>query len=461
MEGRHFASRWAVVHGAALASSLVACIGPNPDFSERPLATTGTTTDDPATTDPVTSGRVTTGPTTTGSSAAEPDTSGTTFAVDDPSTDTTATTEPTDLTGDPLDTGTTTLATTDTTDTGQPTSGGPNPCGTDVITINGGRLDLVFVVDRSAAMMTPWDHDGDDLDLDGLLDSDPQLPATAPVARWSSVHAAITEISQRFDASVRMGLSFYPSQAASSSGAAACPVAVPIEGAIASDNAALVTSLLPPPDAPLTGARPAAKAVQAAVTAITSRAAGARKKLLYLTSGDANCGSRVVGPGAMLETHDEALEAIVLQAKFDAILTHVIGVGVADMTNPTAIDGEPDGVNPFQQLNILAQCGGTARAGAEKFWAADDEAELLAALDTSIRHGLSCAVVLPRVPSLPFNVQVRIGEDDYPTVTDCDGEDGWHFAIEGDYDEIELCGAACAAFQELGALTTGYYCEAG
>ena len=56
-------------------------------------------------------------------------------------------------------------------------------------------IDLVFVLDKSGSMVANpggfWDHDADDLDLDGQSDLDPQQPATPEISRWESLHRVV------------------------------------------------------------------------------------------------------------------------------------------------------------------------------------------------------------------------------------------------------------------------------
>lgn len=438
------ASRWTTVPAAAFAALLVGCIGPNPDFSERvPGTSSGAMTTSGATTATVT--------TASSSEDITPDlpdttlTSGTSTGSASTTTSSGAATEQS------------------ASDTSSTTDRGP-PCEEYSEDALGGPLDLIFVVDRSASMMSPWDHDGDDLNNDGFKDSDPPMSATPPIARWVSVRQAIEQISQRFDASVHMGLAFYPSKDATMAyGPPACSVADPIELGLAPQNSVKLVAALPKADAALAGARPAAAAALAAVMTLSAGDPDARKKILYLSGGAANCTANAADNQTLLETLDEELDTVVFEATFGAkILTHVIGVGVSNAVSPVLVDSQPDGVNPHALLNTLAVSGGTAKAGPEKFWATNDDNELLTALDTSIRHGLSCTVQLQKETGFPEATEVLLAGKKIPHVLDCAGEDGWYYNIEGPYyDKIELCGKACAEFQEHGVVTVNYFCMAG
>ncbi len=55
-------------------------------------------------------------------------------------------------------------------------------------------------------------------------------------------------------------------------------------------------------------------------------------------------------------------------------------------------------------------------------------------------------------------VEIEIDGMKWPKVMDCNTEDGWMFT-QPDLSEIQLCGAACQAFQDAGgALDATYGC---
>lgn len=318
------------------------------------------------------------------------------------------------------------------------------PCRDDVIDLAITPLDLVFVVDRSNDMTTPWDHDGD--------------PGTAAVPRWSSARAALTVIAERFDASLFAGLALFPgADATMAYGPPSCLTEAQAEVPVGGGSAADIDAALPPADAALLGARPAILAFQAALAALAAGRPEARKKILFVAGGAWNCDPDAVSNAVLLEFLDDTLHGEVSQAFMDGIKTHVIGVGVPDATSPTKVDSLPDEVNAFTELGALATAGGTAKAGPEKFAAADDEAELVAALDAAVRDEFSCVVALDTEPTLPFDLVLELGGDPIPRITDCAGESGWHFVDGPPYTTIELCGLACSRFQELGAAQLFYF----
>ena len=47
----------------------------------------------------------------------------------------------------------------------------------------------------------------------------------------------------------------------------------------------------------------------------------------------------------------------------------------------------------------------------------------------------------------------------YNLITDCGSQDGYIYSSQ--YDQIELCGAACDALAEVGEAQVYYFCDAG
>ena len=429
VQGHRNTTSWALVPGGLLALLAAACIGPNPDFMERPAESMGATGS---------SGAVITGVPGSSTSSAADMMTGSPSSTGSPG----STGSPSGASTDMLGTGTTDNPSTGSTSSGEPA------CEEYQLQFDAGPLDLIFVVDKSAAMMSPWDHDSDD--------------ATPPVARWTSINHAVAQTAERFDASIRAGLALYPAKAATNVyGAAQCPVADPLDAGLALTNAAAIVDALPPAAATVKGARPAATAAIAASAAVSADHPEARKQVLFLTGGAGNCSAGAPSDQALLEAYDESLHPAINQAFFSGILTHVIGIGITSVVSPNIVDSEPDGVDTYDKLNNLAQLGGTAKAGPEKFWAVDDEAELLAALDATVRHGLSCVLTLPDPAPQPFAVDIVLAGVELPFITDCAGQHGWHYEVAGVYDRIELCGQACGQFQEVGAVTFKSYCQAG
>lgn len=312
-----------------------------------------------------------------------------------------------------------------------------------------GRLGLVFVVDRSASMAKLWDHDAD--------------PNTAPIPRWVSVRHAVEQIAARFDLTTRAGLSLVPATAATNEyGPPACLVESPADVEPAPMNAAAVAAALPPADATPAGARPASTAIASAIAALDGLVdpPALRKQILLVTSGGGNCHPAAKdNPTWLLEGYDDTIHGMVgVALEQDKIFTHVIGVALADAVSPALVDSEPDGINPLTKLALLAEQGGT-----NKLWNVDGEAGLVAALDASVRSALRCEVTLDAPPSFPDLVQIDVAGKSYLKQGSCGGANGFAYPGEykNDYGTLELCGEACARFQEVGVVKVQQFCQAG
>jgi hypothetical protein len=326
-------------------------------------------------------------------------------------------------------------------------------------------IDLVFVLDKSGSMVANpggfWDHDADDLDLDGQSDLDPQQPATPEISRWESLHRVVGWAAVTFDASLHAGLSLFPSSDATIQYnlQAACPVEDPIEVAIGPMQAQAIIAALPPAvNGTIHGATPGSLAVAATVTALAAGDPGHPRHLVYVTDGAANCNGETAAEG--LESYDKTLHDRVVQAlAVDAIVSHVVGLEIADVTSSIVQDGAPDNINNHDRLDELATQGGAPLPGPEKFHNAADELQLRAALEEIIRAALPCTLLLDPPPSIPVSIEISVAGVDYgkPHVTDCATEDGWRHLEPG--LSIELCGAACRDYQSVGALTAHYRCS--
>ncbi len=414
-------TRWALV--VATAWSLPAClVGANPNYPLTGGLDGGGSSGAPA---PVSTSTAAPASTSAGTSSSTTDT-----------TDTTGTTGTTGTT-DPLGTTSSTTA---------------PPLGCDesqLEQLDDDRPALVFVVERSATMALPWDHDGD--------------ANTPDIPRWASVRAAVEKVAARFDLTTRAGLSLLPATAATDDyGPAACTVQAPLELAPATMNAAAIAAALPPADAPAAGARPASAAITAAITALDDLADPEPiwKLILYVTGGAGNC-----HPDAgnnlpwLLEGYDETIHGTTFLAlEQSSIFTHVIGVAVPDAVSPAVVDSQPDDVNPLAMLTLLADQGGDY-----ELLNAAGEAALVDALDAAVRTAISCRITLDVLPEVPDSAQIVVDGVQYKKQGACGGGDGFAFPFENQdiYDTIDLCGQACRRFQEIGVATLKQFCEPG
>ncbi|MCA9657649.1 MAG: VWA domain-containing protein, partial [Myxococcales bacterium] len=325
-----------------------------------------------------------------------------------------------------------------------------SPCGEASIQLPIAAPNVVFVVDKSASMVShEFDHDGD--------------PETAATTRWHALHAALFELLSTYDGSLGAGLSLFPSLAAKSYyDASACPVADAVEVPVAPMNGATVFSVLPSEwatSAEIAGASPTRLGLVNAVDHLSAQDDGLAAAIVLITDGAANCSPDAETEQERFEVYDAALVDVVADAAALGITTYVVGLDVADVTSPIEQDGEPDDLNNHAALSELAVAGGGATDDPdEPFYNAGDGPALAASLASIRDRLLPCDVALEPPPAFPEIVEIDVDGVVYThPVRDCATEDGWRFTDDS-FDHIELCGLACADFRAAGFATAAYRC---
>ncbi|MCY1057833.1 vWA domain-containing protein [Nannocystis sp. SCPEA4] len=315
---------------------------------------------------------------------------------------------------------------------------------------------VVLVLDKSGSMLTLWDHDGDG--------------ATDTVTRWSSLHAVVESILTGLDSAVNFGALLFPAlQATSNPNMTACIVnpdpLVPV-GPMA---AAAILDAIPAADTmTIAGGTPSTEGILAAVDELSGLEGDEPKFIIFITDGAANCDP---GQDQLFDDYDDRLATAVADARTAGFPTHVVGIDILNELTPIEPGGNPDGINPYEKLNELAEIAGTARDGAEKFYNATNQIELQAALMEITKTVLSCEIKLGEpVPENFYIQRVQVGSDQDPDkleyigeddqVSDCEAEGGWQYTSEA-RDAIILCGAACEHYKATGHVEIDYGCYIG
>jgi hypothetical protein len=327
---------------------------------------------------------------------------------------------------------------------------GPPICGESQFMLEVIPTRVMLVLDKSRSMViNTWDHDTD--------------AGTEEVTRWASLHGTVDLVTIAFDGSIEFGALLYPSlEATTEYNENACIVSETPEVPPAAMNHMAIMDALPAADADeeIQGGTPSATAVSVALAELLMVQEDIPRAILFITDGEANCRADAEVVTELFEDYDQSLHTVVEDAwTMDEVPTYVVGIAIRDEVLPEEVDGAPDGINPHEQLNLLAEQGGRPRDGDVRYYATDNQVELEAALAEIVGQEFDCSVGLSPVPEHPQFVEIEVGGMDVAHVEDCATEDGWVFTNpDGPYDSIELCGAACDLLAAEGTLQAIYAC---
>lgn len=349
----------------------------------------------------------------------------------------------------------TTGVATDPTGSGSSDTGDLN-CGEQEFVLEAVPPNVMLVLDKSGSMVqNSWDADAD--------------PSTGEETRWQSLHDVVSFVVGTFETEINFGAVLFPSTAAIAElGAGACVVSNTPEVPVAASNADGVLGGIPGAGATSTinGATPATAGIQTALTHLKTLDENIDRFMILITDGAANCGadadtSMCPGQGCgLMEDYDANLPTVVGDAfSTDGVPTFVIGIDIRDeVQGSDPMDGQVS-ANTFVELNTVAEAGGRALEGNERFFNASNEVELQAALAEIAGQVVSCTIPLNPEPTAPDFVEIEIAGEAVERVEDCATEDGWVYVNpEGPYDAIELCNAACDALANNGELDAVFGC---
>jgi hypothetical protein len=312
---------------------------------------------------------------------------------------------------------------------------------------------VLLVLDKSGSMVAnTWDHDDD--------------ASTEEIARWVSLHETVELVATSFEGALELGVLLYPSMAATATyDANACLVASAPEVAVAPNNGQAVLAAIPGPDDDdsIHGGTPSAAALATAFDHLRELGAEIPRAVLFVTDGEANCRADADPgmPTQLFEDYDWNVHTIVEDGfSIDAIPTYVVGIAIRQQSTPMGADGIPDGINPHERLDELAEQGGRPRSGdGPKYYATQNQPELEAALQQIAGQQVSCVIPLDPEPAHPDFVELQVGPETIERVDDCATENGWVYVdADGPYDSVELCGTACDLLAAEGTLQAFYGC---
>jgi len=321
------------------------------------------------------------------------------------------------------------------------------PCQVQMATLKPVVPNMMLVLDKSGSMLTTWDHDAN--------------VNTPPITRWNSLYQVVDTVTGKFNDKVNFGANLFPNKSAQQVyNANACLVNANVEIKVKAKNQAAILAGIPPANTmTIYGGTPAAGGLTSALTHLKTLDPAVPRAILLVTDGAANCGMGLAPP-PLFEQYDQNVHTIVGDAyTVDKIPTYVIGINTINMQSNAAQDGSPDNINAFTKLNELAVLGGNPKNDPqEKFYNADNQIELGAALDAVIADALSCVIPLDVEPAKPEFTQIKINGIKVPHVNSC-AENGWVYTNpNGPYDAIELCGTACSDLKMSGKADVNFFC---
>ena len=341
-------------------------------------------------------------------------------------------------------------------------------CGDAMVMLDAVPPPVMLVLDKSGSMVTnAWDHDGN--------------PGTPDETRWKTLHRVTTFVLDNFEDGIDFGAQLFPSTAACPGAncynADACVVSGTPEQVPMSSNGAAILASIPAAGADSTqieGGTPAADGIRSALAALQNYPSEPAPAMILITDGAANCKSGAVCTDLtncpLLEDYDTDLPMVVANANDnDGISTYVIGIDIIDaLVGVGPGNGTPE-ANPYERLNEVAEAGGKARPGADKFYNATNEAELLAALQVIVGEVATCDIDLNKPPNEPPSsaqidlVEFEIGGVKVPELEispeECNMglEDGWIWIGEPG-NLVRFCGSFCDDLKSTGEVKGDYIC---
>jgi len=262
--------------------------------------------------------------------------------------------------------------------------------------------------------------------------------------RWAVLWEAVEFLITGWDPQLNLGMMLFPDLDISMSETNSC-VTEDFEVPVAPMNGANILAVLPGPDHEPPGNTPTRSGVLVAATHLETLDPAIPRAIFLVTDGDALC-----GPDQWEELTDEGVDEVIGETYgVRGIPTYVIGLAA-------------QGSSFIAHLNEMGVAGGRPNPAADRdYYPGDDQASLEAAFEQVVIDVITCTLDLAEAPSDPTLFKVSVDGVEYAFVPDCAQGDGWTFVPDTMNQQIELCGAACAAFKGGASFHAKQYCLNG
>jgi hypothetical protein len=262
--------------------------------------------------------------------------------------------------------------------------------------------------------------------------------------RWAVLWEAVEFLITGWDPQLSLGMMLFPYLDISMSETNSC-VTEDFEVPVAPMNGANILAVLPGPDHEPPGNTPTRSGVLVAATHLETLDPAIPRAIFLVTDGDALC-----GPDQWEELTDEGVDEVIGEIYgVRGIPTYVIGLAA-------------QGSSFIAHLNEMGVAGGRPNPAADRdYYPGDDQASLEAAFEQVVIDVITCTLDLAEAPSDPTLFKVSVDGVEYAFVPDCAQGDGWTFVPDTMNQQIELCGAACAAFKGGASFHAKQYCLNG